>query len=98
MVSGRSRRVLIAAFVLAWSFLAGSASAQVVDKTLFNGLKWRLVGPFRGGRVEAVAGLSGDPNVYYFGAVAGGLWKTSDGGTTWKPIFDHESNLSIGAI
>jgi photosystem II stability/assembly factor-like uncharacterized protein len=98
MVSGRSRRVLIAAFVLAWSLVAGSASAQVVDKTLFNGLKWRLVGPFRGGRVEAVAGLSGDPNVYYFGAVAGGLWKTSDGGTTWKPIFDHESNLSIGAI
>jgi photosystem II stability/assembly factor-like uncharacterized protein len=98
MVSGRSRRVLMVAFVLAWSFAAGSAFAQGVDKTLFNGLKWRLVGPFRGGRVEAVAGLSSDPNVYYFGAVAGGLWKTSDGGTTWKPIFDHESNLSIGAI
>jgi photosystem II stability/assembly factor-like uncharacterized protein len=98
MVSGWSRRVLIVAFVLAWSFAAGSTFAQGVDKVLFNGLKWRLVGPFRGGRVEAVAGLSGDPNVYYFGAVAGGLWKTSDGGTTWKPIFDHESNLSVGAI
>ena len=61
-------------------------------------MKWRQVGPFRGGRVEAVAGLTEDPNLYYFGAVAGGLWKTSDGGTTWRPIFDHESSLSIGAI
>lgn len=98
MASGRSRRVLIVGVVLAWSFVAHIGFAEVVDKAQFNGLKWRLVGPFRGGRVEAVAGLPDDPNVYYFGAVAGGLWKTTDGGTTWKPIFDHESNLSIGAI
>ena len=99
MASSRSSRlVLIVGVVLAWSFVADIGFAEVVDKAQFNGLKWRLVGPFRGGRVEAVAGLPDDPNVYYFGAVAGGLWKTTDGGTTWKPIFDHESNLSIGAI
>lgn len=73
-------------------------AGQDLDSALFTGLKWRLVGPFRGGRVEAVAGVPDQPNVYYFGAVAGGAWKTTDGGVTWKPIFDHESSLSIGAI
>ena len=86
-------------FALVVSVLLGSnVFAQEVDKSLLNGLKWRLVGPFRGGRVEAVAGLPDQPNVYYFGAVSGGLWKTSDGGLNWRPIFDHEANLSIGAI
>ncbi len=61
-------------------------------------MKWRLVGPFRGGRVEAVAGIPGNPYIYYFGAVAGGLFKTSDGGATWNPVFDHERVSSIGAI
>ena len=86
-------------FLLLGSFLAASNMfAEEVDKSLLNGLKWRVVGPFRGGRVEAVAGLPGEPNVYYFGAVAGGVWKTTDGGVSWRPIFDHEANLSIGAI
>ena len=98
MLSSRSRRLLIVAFVLSLALVPGIAFSQAVDKTLFNGLKWRLIGPFRGGRVEAVAGLADDPNVYYFGAVAGGVWKTTDSGITWKPIFDHQSNLSIGAI
>ncbi|HKS83333.1 MAG TPA: hypothetical protein VJR23_17645, partial [Candidatus Acidoferrales bacterium] len=65
-------------------------------------LKWRLVGPFRGGRVLAVTGISSQPDTYYFGAVAGGVWKTTDGGLEWLPIFDqesaHEKVSSIGAI
>ncbi len=98
MVRGKRNRLVTLTFLLG-SFLAtANAFAQGVDKSLLNGLKWRLVGPFRGGRVEAVAGLPDDPNVYYFGAVAGGLWKSTDSGMNWKPIFDHESNLSIGAI
>ena len=61
-------------------------------------MRWRLIGPFRGGRVEAVAGIPGNRNVYYFGAVAGGVWKTTDGGIHWTPIFDSEPVQSIGAI
>ena len=61
-------------------------------------MRWRLVGPFRGGRAEAATGIPGDPLTYYFGAVAGGVWKTTDGGVTWVPIFDREPNSTVGAI
>ena len=61
-------------------------------------MKWRQVGPFRGGRVLAVAGVPGDPNTYYFGAVAGGIFKSTNGGLSWTPTFDHQSISSIGAI
>ncbi|HEV3513727.1 MAG TPA: hypothetical protein VGS05_18620 [Candidatus Sulfotelmatobacter sp.] len=63
-----------------------------------SGLKWRLIGPFRGGRAVAVAGVPGDSTTFYFGAVDGGIWKTSDAGTVWRPIFDHQPIASIGAI
>jgi photosystem II stability/assembly factor-like uncharacterized protein len=74
------------------------AGAQQYDQKLFAGMKWRLVGPFRGGRVLAVAGVPGQPSVYYFGAVAGGVWKSTDGGGNWTPLFEHEGTSSIGAI
>ncbi len=62
-------------------------------------MQWRLVGPFRGGRGVAIEGVPGEPNTYYFGAVAGGVWKTTDGGANWKPLFDKQhSTSSIGAI
>lgn len=64
----------------------------------FEGLKWRSIGPFRGGRALAVTGVSGEPNLFYFGAAAGGVWKTIDAGATWTPIFDAQSISSIGAI
>jgi len=68
------------------------------DEKLFDGMRYRLVGPFRGGRVLAVEGVPGEPNVYYFGAVAGGVWKTTDGGDNWKPLFDKYAVSSIGAL
>ena len=70
------------------------------DKGPWKGLQYRLVGPFRGGRVVAVSGVVGQENIYYFGAVAGGVWKTTDGGLNWKPIFDKQKDASpaIGAI
>jgi len=61
-------------------------------------MRWRSIGPARGGRAIGVAGVPGDPNTYYFGAVAGGVWKSTDGGNTWSPIFDNQSVSSIGSI
>ncbi len=69
-------------------------------KSPWKALNYRLVGPFRGGRVVAVSGVVGQDNVYYFGAVAGGVWKTTDGGINWTPLFDKQKSASpaIGAI
>src|SRR5438046_2510027 len=69
-----------------------------IDEKLFRGMQWRQVGPFRGGRALAIEGIPNEPNTYYFGAVAGGVWKTTDGGANWAPLFDKESISSIGAI
>ena len=63
-----------------------------------NGLKWRLIGPFRGGRAVAVAGVPGNSITFYFGSVDGGIWKTTDAGVVWKPVFDGERVASIGAL
>jgi len=76
-----------------------SESKAAIDEKTFNGMQWRQVGPFRGGRALAVEGVPGEPNTYYFGAVAGGVWKTTDGGADWAPIFDKQhTTSSIGAI
>ncbi|HLY99786.1 MAG TPA: glycosyl hydrolase, partial [Candidatus Angelobacter sp.] len=74
------------------------AQAVRIDEKLFGAMRWRQVGPFRGGRVIAVTGVHGEPNVFYFGAAAGGVWKTTDAGANWSPIFDKEDIASIGAI
>src|SRR3989454_7128322 len=66
---------------------------------LFAGLRWRNIGPFHGGRISAVTGAIGQPGVFYLGAPAGGIWKTTNAGVTWFPIFDQFTNVdSIGAI
>ena len=75
-----------------------AAPAAASDISSAGALKWRLVGPFRGGRVLAVTGVAGQPDVFYFGAVAGGVWKTTDSGANWRPIFDGQPVASIGAI
>ncbi|HZQ18184.1 MAG TPA: hypothetical protein VFA90_05640 [Terriglobales bacterium] len=90
---------VVLAFALSTLFLSAQIlAAETYDQKLFGAMHWRNVGPFRGGRVLAVAGIPGDPDTYYFGAVAGGVWKSTDGGVNWKPLFDHESTSSIGAI
>jgi photosystem II stability/assembly factor-like uncharacterized protein len=70
-----------------------------LDTTLYSALDWREIGPFRGGRVTAVAGNADQPNVFYFGATGGGVWKTTDGGANWSPVTDSALGAgSIGAI
>jgi photosystem II stability/assembly factor-like uncharacterized protein len=78
--------------------LSGFAFSQQLDPNLYNGLRWRMIGPHRGGRSVAVAGVESQPNVYYFGGVGGGVWKTDNGGVTWNPLFDSQPIASIGAI
>ncbi|HVP56371.1 MAG TPA: glycosyl hydrolase [Candidatus Eisenbacteria bacterium] len=90
------RRSLLLCLFL-YLYLAINLSAQV-NPALIGGMKWRQIGPFRGGRVLAVAGVPGDPDTYYFGAVAGGIFKSTNGGLSWTPTFDHQSISSIGAI
>jgi photosystem II stability/assembly factor-like uncharacterized protein len=72
--------------------------AETLDENALKGMKWRQVGPFRGGRALAVAGVAGDPETYYFGSVGGGVWKTTNGGLTWAPMTDKTGIMSVGAI
>ena len=75
-----------------------SSLGQTFDPALYDALTYREIGPFRGGRSAAVAGVPGKPNLFYFGATGGGVWKTNDGGRHWENISDGYFGGSIGAI
>jgi photosystem II stability/assembly factor-like uncharacterized protein len=85
----------VVAFLLA---LVMCVSAQQFDTKQYSAMQWRLIGPFRAGRVTSVAGIPGDVSTYYMGTPGGGVWKTTDGGVIWKPIFDEAHVASIGAL
>lgn len=72
--------------------------AQQMTPSLFQEMRWRLIGPFRGGCVSAVAGIPNDTRTYYMGTMGGGVWKTTDGGVVWKPISSQIDVASIGAV
>ncbi len=89
--------------LIGWLVLSPAAAvaqrSETYDEKLYNALEWRSIGPHRGGRVTAVAGIPSQPYVYYMGATGGGVWKTVDGGQTWEPVADEFLGTgSIGAI
>src|ERR1700722_12797150 len=94
-------RFLVSPQVLALATLFAGCPllpAQGYDPSLYRAMRWRQIGPFRAGRVTAVAGIPGNAATYYMGTPGGGVWKTIDGGTVWTPIFDQVPTSSIGAI
>ena len=72
--------------------------AQQIDPSLYQSMRWRMIGPFRAGRTVGAVGIPSQPNVFYMGVNNGGVWKTTDAGRTWKPIFDDQPTGSIGDI
>ncbi|HYK91563.1 MAG TPA: glycoside hydrolase [Acidobacteriota bacterium] len=90
-------RVLLSSVcLLATSML--SINAQQLNPGLYGGMRWRMIGPYRGGRTVGAAGVPGRPNVFYIGVNNGGVWKTDDYGRVWTPIFDKQPTQSIGAL
>ena len=73
-------------------------STAALAQTLTPDMRWRMIGPFRGGRTRAVAGVAGEPNIFYIAQVNGGIWKSDDAGRIWTPIFDDQPTQSIGAL
>ena len=90
-------RLVVAAGCLLLPALSLPA-AEPFPASLYDSLRWRMIGPFRGGRTVAATGIRGKPNTFFVGVNNGGVWKTTDAGRTWKPIFDDQPTGSIGAL
>src|SRR5580765_8814374 len=91
-------RSILLTFVTVILFALALPHAQQVSQAYFADMKWRSVGPPRSGYVSAPAGVPGDPTTYYAGMPEGGVWKTTNGGVTWTPIFDSVGIASVGAV
>src|SRR4029077_7516056 len=92
---GIAKRIFPSIFFL---IFVSQLAAQQIDPAAIQAMRWRLIGPHRGCRITAVAGVPSQPAIYYAGTPGGGLWKTDNGGQVWKPIFDQVNVASIGAV
>ena len=88
----------IKVFSIIFSLLSISSFAQSYSPKLFDSMKWRMIGPHRGGRTVGAVGVPPKPNVFYIGVNNGGVWKTTDYGRTWFPIFDDQPTGSVGDV
>jgi photosystem II stability/assembly factor-like uncharacterized protein len=93
-----ARRLAVLGLVVTALATALPVHAQTVNASHFSGLRWRSIGPPRSGYVSAPAGIPGDPTTYYAGMPEGGVWKTTNGGLTWRPVFDDARVASVGAV
>jgi photosystem II stability/assembly factor-like uncharacterized protein len=93
-----SRIISLALTAATLAAFAPITRAQQFPESSYQELRWRMIGPYRGGRTRALAGVPNQPNVFYIGVVNGGVWKSTDYGRTWSPIFDSQQTQSIGAI
>lgn len=91
-------RYLLTGLLLTGLLIPGTACLAAKHNSSMPDMHWRMIGPFRGGRTRAAAGVPDQPNVFYVGQVDGGVWKSTDYGRTWNPIFDGQDTQSIGAI
>src|SRR4051812_49562194 len=91
--------IIVACFFSFSPLFAKETPAPKYPPSLYAGLKWRSIGPFRGGRCLTVSGVKGKPTIYYMGATGGGIWRTDDAGNTWFPISDTTfHSASVGAL
>jgi len=93
-MSRKFRTLVVSTLTLVY-FISFSifAAAQAVDKSMYQSMRWRMIGPFRAGRTVGAAGIPSQPNVFYIGVNNGGVWKTTDAGRTWQPIFDDQPRV-----
>src|SRR5260221_12354403 len=92
------RRLLVTVLSFAALKFCSPLAAQTIDSTLFQNLRWRMIGPHRGGRTVGVAGIPDQPNVFYIGVNNGGVWRTSAYAPTWKPVFAAQTPGSMRAL
>src|SRR6266436_4673784 len=94
----RTRFPMALCCLLTFLALQSNGVCQEINPSLYDSMRWRMIGPFRGGRTVGAIGVPSQPNVFYIGVNNGGVWKSTDYGNTWQPIFDDQPTGSIGAI